>query len=511
LANLNSKKNLTQRVLDGLLWTTSSYGVQAVLRLVVITVLARLLTPEDFGLMSAASIVLGLAAYITEFGLFSVIEQRAEIEERHLRTALTLYTVLGTLLGLAIFLGAGFIANLFQMEPLVPIIRVVSLAFPLVAFEALPRALLKRQLRFRWLAAVTISSYALGVGGVGIVMAWLGFGVWALIAGGLAQGLISKVILYLVQPYPKRPQIELQALRELTFLGGGYAIGRIFIYLGEQVDNLVVGRWLGAGALGIYGRAYQLLVFPVTLFGSALKVVLLPSMAKLQHDPARLGMAYRRAMALIALVFLPMTAVAVVLAPEIVLTLLGPRWTGVILPFQVLAAGIFFRSNYKISDSMVQATGEVYRRAGRSAAFGVLTLAGALAGLPWGVTGVAAGVLVALGLNSIMLAQLCLKLVSLSWQEFVKAHLPGALLGAMAFAVAWPVAMQLRALALPAFAVLAGSLVAAGLILLLLVYRMPKFLLGEDGHFMLQTMTSFVAAKVRVQGQMPRVKGEHLS
>jgi hypothetical protein len=81
----------------------------------------------------------------------------------------------------------------------------------------------------------------------------------------------------------------------------------------------------------------------------------------------------------------------------------------------------------------------------------------------------------------------------------------------MAFAVAWPVAMQLRALALPAFAVLAGSLVAAGLILLLLVYRMPKFLLGEDGHFMLQTMTSFVAAKVRVQGQMPRVKGEHLS
>src|SRR5690349_15629038 len=80
-------QNLTNRVLDGLLWTTSSYGVQAVLRLLVVTVLARLLTPEDFGLTSAAGIVLGLASYITEFGLFSVIEQRSVIEERHLRTA----------------------------------------------------------------------------------------------------------------------------------------------------------------------------------------------------------------------------------------------------------------------------------------------------------------------------------------------------------------------------------------------------------------------------------------
>jgi PST family polysaccharide transporter len=493
-----SANSLTHRVVGGVLWTFSGVVVQAFLRIIVVILLARLLTPADFGLASAASIVIGLASFVTEFGLFTVIEQRPHIEERHLRTALTIFTSLGVLLGLAIAVSAPLIAGFFRMDQLAPILRVVSLAFPLAAVQQLPAALLKRNLRFRLLAGIGVVSYVLGFGGVSIVLALQGFGVWALVAGVFAQLLIAFVILQIIQPYPTRPGFDRAAFRELMYFGGGYSLGRIFVYLGEQGDNLVVGRWLGASALGLYSRAYQLLVFPVSLFGTSLKQVLLPSMAKVQHEPERLAVAYRHAITLIALVFLPLSVGAMILAPELVLALLGPKWSGVILPFQVLAAGIFFRSSYKISDSVVQATGAVYRRAGYSIAFSIMTVSGALIGQFWGVAGVAAGVLVALAVHCVLLARLSIGIVSMPWRVFGRAHLPGLLMAATTCAVAWPVTIALRNLTLMPIGVLIVSGVVTVFAQVILVYFMPRRFLGPDGQYLLEILTTYAVAKLRL-------------
>ena len=499
-------ESLTYRVLNGLFWMLSGAGVRAFLRITILVILARLLTPEAFGLIGAAAIILNLAGFFFEFGMSSAIEQRPELQEKHLSTAFTIFTGLGFIMGGVVIIAAPLVALFFKMSELVPILRVIAIIFPIMGLTVLPTALIKRKLRFRRLAEVNIVSYALGNGLVGISLALMGFGVWALVWSAVAQAVISALLLLYLQPYPKRLHLDISAARELLYFGGGFTLGRFLTYLAEQGDNAVVGRWLGADALGFYGRAYQLLVFPVTLFGSTLKIVLLPSMAKVQHDQQRLSLAYRRATSLIALIFLPLSGVAMIVAPELIQVLLGPQWAAVVPPFQILAAGIFLRASYKMSDSVTQAMGAVYRRAWRFGLYAFLTIGGAIIGQNWGVTGVAVAVLIALAVNLILVTNLSLALVSMPWRRFLLAHVPALLLAVVIWAIIWAVTASLRSVTAPAILILLVTSVVTGVTQLLLPYLLPQFLLGEDGQKMVETLKSYVAIKVSSLGWLKRAK-----
>ena len=147
---------------------------------------------------------------------------------------------------------------------------------------------------------IEVFSFAIGYGAVGVVLAYLGFGVYALVIAQLAQTALKTLLLVAAQSHPKRPQLERRALADLLYFGGGFTAARIGNYIAGQVDNLIVGRWLGAEALGIYNRAYQLMTAPANFFGQVLDRVLFPAMVKIQDRSERLGMAYRRGVALIA-------------------------------------------------------------------------------------------------------------------------------------------------------------------------------------------------------------------
>jgi O-antigen/teichoic acid export membrane protein len=484
------------QVLSGLFWLFSGTGVQAILRTIVLVVLARLLTPEMFGVIGAASVALGFAGFFFEFGIASALERRPELDERHLRTAFTVFSIFGLLVGGAYVLIAPLISEFFSMPELVPVLRIFALVFPIQGFVLVPLALMKRELRFRRLTTINVVSYTVGSGVVGIGMALMGFGVWTLVGAGLVQSLVGALLLIVSQPFPKRPMIDRETLQELAFVGGGFTLGRLLNYLAAQGDNIVVGRWLGADALGLYSRAYQLFIFPVTLFATSLKSVLLPSMAKVQHEPERLGFAYKQGSAVLALACLPTGIVAIVLAPELIHVLLGPQWTEVVLPFQILAAGIFFRAAVYICDALTQATGAVYRRAWRIGVYAFFVFAGALIGVRWGLAGVASGTLVALVVNYILLTQLSLAVISKPWRWLLASHLPAPLLATTTFLCVWPVAEVLRNLELPDIAVLLIAGVATGIIQLILLFLLPQFLLGPEGRYIVKTLAGFAAVKL---------------
>ena len=154
--------------------------------------------------------------------------------------------------------------------------------FPLSGIAVVSGSLLQRELKFRWLAQREVASYVIGYGVVGIALASAGWGVWALVWGNLAQAAVNTVLLLLGRPPSFSLWPDRRALAELTYFSGGFTIGRIANYLATQGDNLVTGRWLGAAALGVYGRAYQLMAVPSMLFGDVLDNVLFPSLARLQ-------------------------------------------------------------------------------------------------------------------------------------------------------------------------------------------------------------------------------------
>jgi hypothetical protein len=183
-----------------------------------------------------------------------------------------------------------------------------------------------------------------------------------------------------------------------------------------RADQLVVGRWLGAEALGIYGRAYCFVGMPANLFGTVVDRVIFPAMAVVQ-DRQKLAEAYSRAVGLVALTTIPLSAVLFALAPEIVRILLGPHWDSVVTPFRILVTVLIFRTSYKMSDSLARATGAVYRRAWRQWLYAGAVFLGAWLGQFWGTAGVA-GVAALCNLPDASLKPACVSW--LPWLSFTR-------------------------------------------------------------------------------------------
>jgi O-antigen/teichoic acid export membrane protein len=497
---VENSRGLRHRAVAGMGWVAWGSGAIAALKVVVLILLTRLLTPADFGLVSAGLIVVSVSLNFSQLGLGPAVVQRSALEPRHLSTAFVASTTLGILIAGAVWVAAPLIAQFFRMDHLVPVLRALGLLFPIAGIGTVPESLLQRDLRFRLLANRDVLAYGVGYGGVGVGLALLGWGVWALVAAQLTQAVLRTIILLRAAPAFLRARPTWSSFLELMEYGVGQSAARLGMITANQVDNLVVGRWLGAVSLGEYSRAFQLVSVPATLLGDVVDKVLFPMMARVQDDPRRLATAYLEGTALLALVTLPVGVVAAVLAPDLVAVAFGSRWLGIVAPFQVLVLGITFRTCHRVSDSLSRATGKVYRRAWRQGLYAGLVFLGALVGQRWGLTGVAVGVLCALSVNYVLMAQLSLELVQISWPKFLLVQLPAVRLALVVGAATLAGTAGARSLGLPPAGGLAmGTLAALGGAMLA-TWLAPTLALGEHGLRTRDTLRALLLARLRLAG-----------
>lgn len=485
------RRGLARRSIVGMFWTALSMGALAIAQVVALLVMARLLSAEDFGLYAAAFAVIRFSTILEGLGVAPAIVQRPTLEERHLRVGFTLSMLLSLCIAGLVWAAAPLIADLMHLPALAPVVRAGCAVFVCQGACMVALASAQRALRFRWLAAIDAGTFVAGFVLIGLVLAWLGFGVWALVGALIAQHLLRMIVLLVGQPHPKRPMLERRAIADLLYFGGGFTIARLFTYLANQADKLIVGRALGAGPLGLYSIASQLMTAPAVTFGQILDRVMFPTMALVQQEPARLARGYRSGIAVCALLSLPAGVIVAILAPELVLVLVGRGWDGVVVPLQVLALGMLFRTSCKLSDSGVRATGAVYARAWRQAVFAVAVIIGSLVGQVWGVEGVAFGAVVALIINFVLMAQLSLRLTGLSWSEFAMAHVPGLALAGVTGTTVWLLADRLRGIEASPLSVLIELTLLAAAEGVLLCWLFPALFLGRDGQSILRVVISF--------------------
>lgn len=493
---------LTKRALGGMFWTFSGTGVQAVIQLVVLMALGRLLTPGDFGLMGAAMVVIAISQIVSQIGVGPAIVQRRDLERIHVRVAFTISGALGFVLGVGVWLAAPALAAFYRIPAVEPVLRGVALLFPIDGLNTVGESLLTRHLRFRLFVALDVGTYIVGYACVGVLLAWQGYGVWALVAANLSQVTLRTLAMYVATRHPLRPSLNLKASRDLLAFGFGHSLAQISLVLSQQGDNLVVGRWLGPVALGIYGRAYNLMVMPATVFGKIVNRVLFPVMAQVQDERDRLAGAYERSLAIVALVSLPVSAFLWVVAPEFIPALLGPKWTGVVLPFRLFTCGLFFRMSSKVSDTCVKAAGAVYSRALHQGTYAAMVLVGALIGQRWGLGGVAVAVSIAMGANWLSMAELSRRVTGLSWSRFARAQAPGALSAFLLGGTVALVVQATRAFHLGGLAVLVvGGLTAAAVCFA--VWRLQsELLLGPHGAWASQRTGEFLRRGSQLLGRL---------
>jgi PST family polysaccharide transporter len=485
-------QGLTSHALSGMFWTAWGSGASAALRIVVLIALARLLSPADFGVVGAGLVVITLSTTVSQLGLGPALVQRPTLATDHIQTAFVASAVLGLGLAGLLWITAPVLAGFFHMAGLEGVLRWLSVLFPLRGVGTVAENLLQRELRFRFLANAEVLTYGLGYGLLGILLAWLGWGMWSLVAAQLAQTILYAAALLAVRPPRLRPAPTWTAFRDLLSFGGGFTVARLANLVADQGDNLVVGRTLGAEPLGLYTRAFQLMSVPATLFGNILDRVLFPTMARCQHDLTRLAAAYHRGCAAVALAMLPVSLVVLVLAPEIVVVAFGPRWLGVIPPLQIFAVGLMFRTSYRMSDSLARATGAVYRRAWRQILFAALVVGCAWVGSRWGITGVAWGVLASHIANFLFMAHLSVRVTHSRWREFIVPHLPAIALGLVAGAFAWGTVEPLRVAEVHPMLRLVAASIATVLGVGVLAWRFPVRLLGPHGIWMRDVLWKYL-------------------
>lgn len=463
----------------GFLWTGSSLGAQAVMRLVTVALLARLLPPADFGVAEATAVAIGLAAVLGDLGLSAALVQQPVLERRHLRAATAVLLAVSVALMATTLLVAAPVARLLHLPELAQTLPIQSLALVLAAAGVVPEALLQRDLRLGELARAELTAHLVGHLIVSVVLAWAGFGYWSLVLAHLAQVGLRSLLLLLHQPWrlerepvagapghpenpggdPGRPSWrqgwplwrwswplwDRASVRELASFGGAWTAIRVANHLGAYGDDLVVGRRLGASAMGLYGRASQWMRSPTSMLSTALDRVMFPVLARARHDLPGLQHAFRRGHVVVGLIMLPASVLLLVFAPAVVRLALGPAWLDAVLPLQILAPALALRTSFKLSDTLARATGRVGASAWRHGVYGVLVCVAAAVGTSVGLYGVALGVVTVIGLQCALMADLSRRITGLSWSELAATLVPGGVV-ALLVAAAWLAARGLGAL-----------------------------------------------------------------
>ncbi len=380
---------LRGKVARGLRWKIASQVVAQGSRTLVGILLAHILTPRDFGVAAMALAFTSVAGIFTDLSLGSALVQRRTITEQDRSTVFWTTLATGasmTLLGIAVAPLAG---RFFHNEDVVPLFMATSALASISALSTTQMALLTREMNFRGLELREIASTVVGCGAA-ICLALAGFGPWSIVGQSLVTAGVSCWLVWTLSSWRPRRTFSRTSLMTLGSFGVKTLFSRILGYLQLNADNLLVGRYLGSAALGVYSIAFNLMFLPIGRIALPIQQVMFAAFVRLQDEPRRLGQSWLRGTQLSAAVTVPAFLGMAIVAPDFVPSVLGAKWHASVPVLQLLSVAGAVHAFQTLNWSVLQAVG----RPGlllRFMVFSTVLLVGGFAvGLHWGVVGVAA-------------------------------------------------------------------------------------------------------------------------
>lgn len=327
--------NLTTKTVKGVGWSGTSQIVTQGFQFIVKIILARLLLPDDFGIIGMALIFTTLMQTVNELGLSAAIIQRKDINNTHLSTSFWISIIMGLILCAVTIIASPFIAVFFKKELIQPVISILSIGFILGSFGIVHRTLLVKKIDFKNVAIAEAGAAAFS-GIVSVVLALLGFGVWSLVIGSLIGNLGSSVLLWITCSWRPSMIFDLKSFKELFGFGKNVMGSRILDYIESNADYLLIGKFLDANSLGLYTLAYQMAIFPLSKISHIFARVAFPAFSNIQDDNAKLRIYYLKVIKYTSLITFPLLAGLAIIAPEFIPIAIGEKWMPMVLPLQIL-------------------------------------------------------------------------------------------------------------------------------------------------------------------------------
>ncbi len=373
----------------GVMWAGVSQAGKVVLQLLALAVLSRLLSPSDFGLLAMATVVTVFMLMLRDMGTAAAVIQRADLSSGLLDTVFWFNLALGCVLAVLVVAGAPAAAAAFNEPRLSGVLFLLAAGFPLTSSSAVHQALLERQVAFKTLARIELSS-ALVALCLALAAAWHGLGVYALVLNQIVTALLTTLQLWLASRWRPRFAFSVAEFRSLWGFSGNLFGSQLLNYFARNADSMLIGRFLGAADLGWYSMAYKIMLFPIYNLASVVSRVTFPVLSRRQARLDEVGVLYLRSIAAIVLLTAPLMAGLWVLREPFVEVALGARWLPVADVLAWLAPVGLMQSVWTTVSVVYMTTGRTHVVFRLGVVVMVVMVAAMALGLQWGYLGVAA-------------------------------------------------------------------------------------------------------------------------
>jgi O-antigen/teichoic acid export membrane protein len=381
-------QGLKEKTIRGGLARICAQGINFLLRMGSLMVLARLLDPRDFGLVGMVTAFTGVLTLFRDFGLSSAAIQRKTVTEEQISTLFWINILVGALLALVAVALAPVVATFYHEPRLFGITAILALGFLFNAAGVQHSVLLQREMRFTALAIINTAGLIVGTA-IAIMGAKAGYGYWSLVAMTITAPLISTVGFWLATAWVPGMPHRRSGIRSMMHFGGTVTLNGLIAYIANNLDKVLLGRFWGVDALGIYGRAYQLINIPTENLNSAAGEVAFSALSRLQDDHDRLKNYFLKGYAAVLALTLPITFACGLFADDMIIVLLGPKWIATAPIFRLLAPTILVFAIANPLFWLLSSIGLVGRSLKMSLVIAPLMIGSYLIALPYGPQGVA--------------------------------------------------------------------------------------------------------------------------
>jgi len=415
-------KKLSKKTFIGIIWNLLSSFLNQIVLFGLSIILARLLSPAEFGVVAMVTLITGFANILQDMGFNIAIIQMKEISEIHKQSVFWFNVFMGSLLTLIIYLCTPFVTAFYNVS-------MINLIMPFLAFNYLigslglvQQSLLRRDLKFKKLSIIDILSQLIS-GIVAVILAYYGYGVWALVIQQLLMQTIKTILLFSFNKWLPKFNFDINALKEMLSYSAYNFGNRSLSYWIRKVDSLIIGKFLGATNLGIYNKAYRFLQMPTSKIKNQISFVVMSSFSKIQEDTNKIKKVSMLLTSISSLCLIPFILAFTICADEFVIGFLGEKWAEMIpilrlfsiaiIPITVLYPSPIYLS---LGHTKLQFKVALFTR------IGVILLI--ILGIPYGIIGVAIGVTIGFTIDSFIAQHFANKLVKLNMIQLIKPIFP---------------------------------------------------------------------------------------
>lgn len=414
--------DLKENVISGVKWNGVSLGVITTLHFVTLAVLARLLSPSDFGLMGMIMVVVGFAQVFADMGLSDAIIQRQGVAESHLSSFFWINVSTGVVLFICIVLIRPIVVIYFKQVDLSKYLIFAAFIFLIMPVGQIFSTLLRKELKFKTLSKIEIAGMVVySVFTVGLALAK--FGVLSLIFGQLIRSLFTVCILFFIFRKSWLPKLHFSIKEIKSYLSfGAFQMGRKTVnYLSSNIDYIIIGGFLGPSALGFYTLAYQIMTFPLTKSNPVITKIAFPAFSKIQDDNSRIKRGYCKLINYISMLSFPMLAGMFVVAPEFVRLVYGERWAPSIIVLQIFCITGAFKSLGNLAGPILLAKGRADIGFYWNVFAAIMLSIAVIVGVNWGIVGVAVAILILQVPFFFIIQPIVNRLIDLKFSQYFEA------------------------------------------------------------------------------------------